>query len=258
MWYHQLGLAELAVDPSRRSFLSSPRMRERKFYRPIDSSFAAPLSLPVGLVGLTSEALRDLRSLSVTLSPSLFASQETMGASLVEAASWLEWWLGGLTQFRDHLSGERQQMFSRMISSGSGAIVFVATQALVSWTNLALVRRDTVLDRLASSVPEKEVTLLRHSELPIHGALFDSDLVERALATKRSAPQGVLLQQAPAAPRRSFSVQQVSAASWESSSPVVPPANTAPSTSYPSTSGVSKPKKKKRSKRSKNSRPRDS
>ena len=253
-----LALAELAGDPSRRSFLTSPRMRERKFYRPSDSSFAAPLSLPVGLVGLTSEALRDLRSLAVTLSPSLFASQETMGASLVEAASWLEWWLGGLAQFRDHLPGGRQQMFSRMISAGSGAIVFVATQALVSWTNLALARRDAVLDRLASSVPVRGVTLLRHSELPIHGALFDSDLVERTLATKRSAPQDVSSQQAPAAQRSSFSVLQGSATSWESSSPVVPPANTAPSTSYPSTSGVSKPKKKKRSKRSKNSRPRDS
>ena len=83
----------------------------------------------------------------------MVSSMEIMGASVCEMASWMHWWLGACGNFVKLLPPKHHLMFERLLVSGSRVVEFLASQGTTFLTNLVLLRRDSLLDRLPSVVP---------------------------------------------------------------------------------------------------------
>ena len=100
---------------------------------------------------------------------------ETMLSGICEVASWLDWWLSTCGGFWENLPVEVRADFERLILSGSRALEFLASQGCTALGNLVLLRRDSLLSDIRSTV-----------------SIFPSPLLDSALTKMRAAANDAL------------------------------------------------------------------
>ena len=147
-------------------FLSVPSRRHRRYYRTSSSSFPGPYSVPPGVTSITLEKASEVRKRSVSLSASQVSSMDTMLSGVCEVASWLDWWLSTCGGFRENLPVEVRADFERLILSGSRPLEFLTSQGITALGNLVLLRWDSLLADVCSTVLVEEVARLCYSRLP--------------------------------------------------------------------------------------------
>ena len=103
---------------------------------------------------------------------------DTMLSGACEVASWLGWWLSTCGGFRENLPVEVCADFERLILSGSRSLEFLASQGCTALGNLVLLRRDSLLADVHSTVPAEEVARLRYSTFPETVSIFPSPLLD--------------------------------------------------------------------------------
>ena len=126
---------------------------------------------------------------------------ETTLSGVCEVASWLDWWLSTCGGFREHLPAEVRADFERPILFGSRALEFLASQGCTALGNFVLLRRDSLLVDVSSTVPAKEVVRLRYSPLPETVSISPSPLLDSALTKMRVAANDALVQRSLHPPR---------------------------------------------------------
>ena len=270
----QLPLSELGVDSRERinsalrgmvrdsslSLLPFPRVREYRFYRPEDDMFPAPFDVSCLVTSLTFMSRSEMNRISASIPHSLLSAMESSSSALCEVSSWLDSWVSSLHHFVDALPVEQRALFCRVCVSGSRGIVAVARAAMSLCSNLMLVHRDSVMEKMSSLVPREHFIQLRNAPLPTSRYLFPTDLVEAALKAKYEASQHTLVYQAITASKipRVSSKSRVSEGTKAGTSglppgagvsPVVPPGTKQGSSSgpAPNSSGKKKQNKKKSS-----------
>ena len=189
-----LALSKFLEDQTVHGFLHVPGRRHRRYYRTSSSSFPGPYSVPPGVTLITLEKASEARKRSVSLSASQVSSLETMLSGVCEVASWLDWWLSTCGGFHEHLPDEVRADFERLILSLLRALEFLASQGSTALGNLVLLRRDSLLADVRSTVPAEEVVRLRYSPLPETISIFPSPLLDSALAKMRAAANDALVQ----------------------------------------------------------------
>ena len=189
-----LAPSKFLEDQTVHCFLPAPGRRLRRYYHTSSSSFPGPYSVPPGVTLITLEKASEARKRSVSLSASQVSSLETMLSGVCEVASWLDWWLSTCGGFREHLPDEVRADFERLILSGSRALEFLANQGSTALGNLVLLRRDSLLADVRSTVPAEEVARLRYSPLPETVSIFPSPLLDSALTKMWAAANDALVQ----------------------------------------------------------------
>ena len=196
-----LALSKFLEDQTVHGFLHVPGRRHRRYYRTSSSSFPGTYSVPPGVTSITLEKASEARKRPVSLSASQVCSLETMLSGLCEVASWLDWWLSTCRGFHEHLPDEVRADFEQLILSGSRALEFLACQGSTALGNLVLLRRDSLLADVRSTVPAEEVMQLRYSSLPETVSIFPSPLLDSALAKMQAAANDALVQRTLHPPR---------------------------------------------------------
>ena len=112
----------------------------------------------------------------------------------------MDWWLSTCGGFQENLPIEVCADFERLILSGSRALEFLASQGTAALGNLILLRRDSLLADVRSTVPAEEVARLRYS-LPETVSIFPSPLLDSALTKVRAAANIALVQRTLHPPR---------------------------------------------------------
>ena len=206
------------------TFIPWPMKRQRRYYRTSKPLFAAPYTVPPGLSSLTLDKASELKKRPVVIPHNLVPSFKTALAGVGEVVSWLDWWLATLSQFREALPEETRSNFQRMMVSGARSLEFLGSQTTPVLANLVLLRRDSLLSDVRSTVPAEELSRLRHAPLPPSSALFSQTLLDMALSKTRAASNDALVHKAlhpPRIPKRQQ--QQQSRASSASIDPGSPP-----------------------------------
>ena len=157
---------------------------------------AAPYAVPPGLVSLTLDKSTEPKKRPVTIPHSLVPSFETSLAGAGEVVSWLDWWLSTMSKFGESLPEEAQANFQRLVVSGSKAPEFLGSQTVPALTNLMLLRRDSLLTDVCSTVPSEELSRLRHAPLPNSSALFPPGRLDTALSKARATSSDALVHKA--------------------------------------------------------------
>ena len=85
--------------------------------------------------------------------------------------------------------------------SGARFLEFLGSQTTPVLANLVLLRRDSLLSDVRSTVPAEELSRLRHSLLPPSSALFPPTLLDTALSKTRTASNDALIHKALHPPR---------------------------------------------------------
>ena len=104
--------------------------------------------------------------------------------------------------------------------SGARSLEFLGSQTTPVLANLVLLRRDSLLSGVHSTVPAEELSRLRHAPLPPSSALFPPTLLDTALSKTRAASNDALVHKAlhpPRIPKRQ--PQQQNRASSSSAAP---------------------------------------
>ena len=196
-----LALAKFLEDQTVHGFLPVRGRRHRRYYRTSSSSFPGPYSVPPGVTSIILEKVSEAKKRSVSLSASQVSSMEAMLSGVCEVSLWLDWWLSTCGVFREHLPNEVRADFERLMLSGSRALEFLASQGCMALGNLVLLRRDSLLADVRSTVPAEEVARLRYSPLPKTVSLFPSALLDSALSKMRAAANDALVQRTLHPPR---------------------------------------------------------
>ena len=187
------------------AFIPWPVMHQRRYYRTSKPLFAAPYTVPPGLSSLTLDKASEPKKRPVVIPHNLVSSFETTFAGVSEVVSWLEWWLAALSQFGEALPEEARSNFQRMMVSGARCLEFLGSQTTPALANLVLLRRDSLLSDVRSTLPAEELSRLRHAPLPLSSALFTPTLLDTALSKTRAASNDALVHKAlhpPRIPRR--------------------------------------------------------
>ena len=187
------------------SFIPLPLKCQRRYYRISEPTFPGPYAVPPGLVSLTLDKTSELKKRPVLISHSLVSSFETALSGVSEATSWFDWWLSTMSTFSESLRDEARVNFDRLIVSGLKALEFLGSQAVAALGNLVLLRRDSLLTDVCSTVCAEELLRLRHATLPTSVALFPPNLLDTALSKTRAALNDALVHKAlhpPWIPRR--------------------------------------------------------
>ena len=182
-------------------FLPVPGHGHRRYYRTSSFCFPGPYSVPPGVTSITLEKASVARKRSVSLSASQVSSMETMLSGVREVASWLDWWLSTWGGFQEHMPAKVCADFELLILSGSRALEFLASQGCTALGKLVLLRRDSLLADVRSTVPAEEVARLRYSPLPETVSIFPSPLLDSALNKVRVAANDALVQRTLHPPR---------------------------------------------------------
>ena len=173
------------------AFIPWPMKRQRRYYRTSKPLFAAPYTVPPGLSSLTLDKASEPKKRPVVIPHNLVSSFETALAGVGEVVSWLDWWLATLSKFGEALPEETRSNFQRMMVSGARSLEFLGSQTTPVLANLVLLRRDSLLSDVRSTVPAEELSRLRHAPLPPSSALFPPTLLDTALSkTRHFIPQG--------------------------------------------------------------------
>ena len=249
-----LALSKFLEDQTVHGFLPVPSRKHRRYYRTSSSSFPGPYAVPHGVTSITLEKASETRKRSVSLSASQVSSMETMLSGVCEVASCLDWWLSTCGGFRENLPVEVRADFERLILSGSRALEFLASQGCTALGNLVLLRRDSLLADVRSTVPAEEVARLRYSPLLETVSLFPSPLLDSALTKMWAAANDALVQRTLHPPRipRKPAAAGGSAGSSTSGSAQAGSSGARPAQKQSSTSSPSgQPGKKRKSRRGK-------
>ena len=119
---------------------------------------------------------------------SLVSSFEAALSGTGEAISWLDWWLSTMSKFGESLPEDSHSHFQRLIVSGAKTLEFMASQTTTVLTNLLLLRRDSLLLEVCSSIPTEELSRLRHAPVPSSPALFNKACAASNNALVHKAP----------------------------------------------------------------------
>ena len=188
-------LEKLHAELSRKSSLQTPHPSDRKYYHTDPLLLDVPFTIPSGMAALTQKDVSELKKLSVSLTHSQEASLERVLASVVEASSWMDWWVATCSHWRAYVPAEEQASFDRFLGSGSKAVEFMASHSFTALTNLVLARRDSVLTCVRSSVPQDSLSALRNAPLASSSShLFPSRLVQEAVDKARASDSDTLIQ----------------------------------------------------------------
>ena len=175
--------------------------RQRRYYRTSKPLFAGPYAVPPGLSLLTLDKAREPNKRPVAIPHNLVSSFETALSGVGEVVSWLDWWLATLSKFGEALPEETCSNFQRMMVSGARSLEFLGSQTTLVLANLVLLRRDSLLSDVRSTVPAEELSRLRHAPLPPYSALFPPTLLDTALSKTRAASNDALVHKALHPPR---------------------------------------------------------
>ena len=118
-----------------------------------------------------------------------------------EVISWLDWWLSTLSKFGESLPEEARSNFQRLMVSGAKSLEFLGSQTTPVLANLVLLRWDSLLSDVRSTVPAEELSRLRRAPLPLSPALFPPTLLDTALSKTRAASSDALVYKALHPPR---------------------------------------------------------
>ena len=179
--------AKFVEEQTPNSFIPLPLKRQRRYYHISEPTFPGPYAVPPGLVSLTLDKTSEPKKRLVLIPHSLVSSFETALSGASEATSWFDWWLSTMSTFSESLPDEARVDFDRLIVSGSKALEFLGSQAIAALGNLVLLRRDSLLTDVRSTVPVEELSRLRHATLPTSVALFPLNLLDTALSKTRSS-----------------------------------------------------------------------
>ena len=250
-------LAEMAESCSY-STIPAPRSSDRKYYRPERAGFDAPLQARSNVTSLTATKKVEMNKTQVSVSHSLLSSFEVASSSMAEGASWMDWWVASVSDFKAKLPVEDRAFFQRLLESGSKGIEMFARMSVFLYSNFMLLHRDAVVSQMPSTVPQDQLALLRNAVLPLSDSLFPSDLVATVVEKRRLALHDTALQRAlhpskiprvPSRGRESVGSQPGTSgvAVGAAGSPVVPPGNASRQTSTPPPAPRGRKKKKKSS-----------
>ena len=207
-------------EQTSRAFIPWPIKRQRGYYRTSKPLFAAPYTVPPGLSSLTLDKASEPKKQPVVIPHNLVSSFETALAGVSEVVSWLDWWLATLSKFGEALPKETRSNFQRKMVSGARSLEFLGSQTTPVLANLVLLRRDSLLSDVRSTVPAEELSRLRHAPLPPSSALFPPTLLDMALSKTRAASNDALVHKALHPPRiPKCQPQQQSRASSASAAP---------------------------------------
>ena len=196
-----LALSKVLEDQTVHGFMPVPGRRHRRYYRTSSSSFPGPYSVPPGVTFINLEKASKPRKRSVSLSASQVSSMETMLSGVCEVDSWLDWWLSTWGGFQEHMPYEVRADFERLILSGLRALEFLASQGCTAVGSLVLLRQDSLLADVRSTMPAEEVARLRYSPLSETVSIFPSPLLDSALNKMLAAANNALVQRTLHPPR---------------------------------------------------------
>ena len=183
------------------AFIPWPMKRQRRYYRTSKPLFAGPYAVPPGLGLLTLDKASEPKKRPVVIPHTLVSSFETALSGVGEVVSWLDWWLSTLSKFGESLPEEARPNFQRLMVSGAKSLEFLGSQTTPVLANLVLLRRDSLLSDVRSTVPTEEVSRLRHAPLPPSSALFPPTLLDTALSKTRATSNDTLVHKALHPPR---------------------------------------------------------
>ena len=183
------------------AFIPWPMKHQRRYYRTSKPLFAAPYTVPPGLSSLTLDKASEPKKRPVVIPHNLVSSFETALAGVGEVVSWLDWWLATLSKFGEALPEETRSNFQRMMVSGARSLEFLGSQTTPVLAKLVLLRRDSLLSDVRSTVHAEELSRLRHAPLPPSSALFPPTLLDMALSKTRAASNDALVHKALHPPR---------------------------------------------------------
>ena len=220
------------VEAQTPNAVTPPQMkRQRRYYRTSEPVLSVPYAVPPGLVLLTLDKAAELKKRPVTIPHSLVSVFEMALSEAGEAVSWLDWWLATISGLGDSQSEETRAEFQRLVVSGSKVLEFLGSQTISALSNLTLLRRDSLLAGVRSSVPPEELSRLRHGPLPTSSALFPPGHLDTALSKARAASNDALVHKAlhpPRIPKRQpqgqnrLTLTAVNPANRSGTSPLVP------------------------------------
>ena len=202
------------------AFIPWPMKRQRRYYRTSKPLFAGPYAVPPGLSSLTLDKATEPKKRPVVIPHNLVSSFETALSGVGEVVSWLDWWLATLSKFGEAMPEETRSNFQRMMVSSARSLEFLDSQTTPVLANLVLLRRDSLLSDVRSTVPAEELSRLRLTPLPPSSALFPPTLLDTALSKTRAVSNDALVHKAlhpPRIPKRQ--PQQQNRASLSSAAP---------------------------------------
>ena len=185
-------LAKFVEEQTPNGFIPLPIKRQRRYCRISDPTFPGPYAVPPGLVSLTLDKTSEPKKRPILIPHPLVSSFETALSGVGEVTSWLDWWLSTVAAFRESLPDEAR-VNERLMVSGSKALEFLGSQAVPALGNLVLLRRDSLLTDVRSTVPTEELSRLRHATLPTSVALFPKKLLDTALSKTHATSNDALI-----------------------------------------------------------------
>ena len=180
-------LAKFVEEQTPNGFILLPMKRQSRYYHTSNPAFPGPHAVPPGLVSLTLDKTSEPKKRPILIPYSLISSFEAAWSGGGEVTSWLDWWLSTVAGFRESLPDEARVNFELLMVSEAKALEFLGSQAVPALGNLVLLRRDSLLTDVRSTMPAEEVSRLRHAALPTSAALFPPKLLDTALI-KRHVP----------------------------------------------------------------------
>ena len=142
------------------AFMPWPMKRQRRYYRTSKPLFAGPYAVPPSLGSLTLDKASEPKKRPVVITHTLVSSFETALSGMGEVISWLDWWLSTLSKFRESLPEEARSNFQRLMVSCAKSLKFLGSQTTPVLANLMLLRRDSLLSDVRSTVPAEELSRL--------------------------------------------------------------------------------------------------
>ena len=91
--------------------------------------------------------------------------------------------------------------FQRLMVFGAKSLEFLGSQTTPVLANLVLLRRDSLLSDVRSTVPAEELSRLCHAPLPPSSALFPPTLLDPAISKTRAVSNDALVHKALHPPR---------------------------------------------------------
>ena len=163
--------------------IPSSTTKEKKFYEYQDSDTSSPLSVSRHLEPMLRSSLDKAKKVSITLSASDLQLVEGLDNCVMQAFSYLDWWVTAVSRLaRENLPEGVQTFMARLIKSGVRCLNFGVANAAASRFNIILRHRDAVLSELHSSVSNEDVKALRSSKLPLDSVeLFEDSVCRTAL-----------------------------------------------------------------------------
>ena len=197
------------------AFMLWPMKRQQRYYRTSKPLFAGPYAVPPGLVSLTLDKASEPKKRPFVILHTLISSFE-MALSGVGEVICLDWWLSTLCKFGEFLPEEARSNFQRLMVSGAKSFEFLGSQTTSVLANLVLLRRDSLLSDVRSTVPAEELSRLRHAPLPPSSTLFPPTLLDAALSKTSAASNDALVHKVlhpPRIPKRQPQAQNRSSSS---------------------------------------------